>query len=201
MAWGTTARALGAPASACEVLGTRLGTQWLAQASCWRCSARAPRRQWQQRHQVRASKASLKGHCAPGCLQQLWRLTAGVGRSAALLSKPALRAVAPSPTRCRCRCRCGVPYPPAHPNLRPSTVQPARAALLDPPPFDPSKLSVEYLPGGREAALGRSLRRRYTLTHNDVTGSLQLSIGACVGAGQPADAGSSIHCTVAVAGG
>ncbi|EFN58306.1 hypothetical protein CHLNCDRAFT_142305 [Chlorella variabilis] len=50
-----------------------------------------------------------------------------------------------------------------------------RAALLDPPPFDPSKLSVEYLPGSRGAAV--TAGRRYTLTHNDVTGSLQLSIG------------------------
>ncbi len=36
---------------------------------------------------------------------------------------------------------------------------------------------MEYLPGGREAALSAG-PRRYTLTHNDVTGSLQLSIGA-----------------------
>jgi hypothetical protein len=55
-------------------------------------------------------------------------------------------------------------------------VQPVRAALLDPPPFDPSKLSIEYLPGGRGPLI--SSGRRYTLTHNDVTGSLQLSIGA-----------------------
>lgn len=55
-------------------------------------------------------------------------------------------------------------------------LQQPRAALLDPPPFDPSKLRVEYLPGVREQRLGAG--RRYTLTHNDVTGSLQLSIGA-----------------------
>ena len=58
----------------------------------------------------------------------------------------------------------------------PCPVQPARAALLDPPAFDPAKLQIEYLPGGRELALAAG--RRYTLTHNDVTGSLQLSIGA-----------------------
>lgn len=55
-------------------------------------------------------------------------------------------------------------------------VQSPRAALLDPPPFDPSKLRVEYLPDGRQPQLAAG--RRYTLTHNDVTGSLQLSIGA-----------------------
>lgn len=54
--------------------------------------------------------------------------------------------------------------------------QQTHAALLDPPPFDPAKLRVEFLPGGREAALSAG-PRRYTLTHNDVTGSLQLSIG------------------------
>ncbi|PRW56547.1 Histone-lysine N-methyltransferase ASHR1 [Chlorella sorokiniana] len=53
--------------------------------------------------------------------------------------------------------------------------QPLHAALLDPPPFDPDKLRVQYLPGGREPGLAAG--RRYTLTHNDVTGSLQLSIG------------------------
>ncbi|KAI7839280.1 hypothetical protein COHA_006978 [Chlorella ohadii] len=53
--------------------------------------------------------------------------------------------------------------------------QPLRAALLDPPAFDPAKLRVEYLPGAREPGLAAG--RRYTLTHNDVTGSLQLSIG------------------------
>ncbi|KAL4427829.1 hypothetical protein ABPG75_001918 [Micractinium tetrahymenae] len=54
--------------------------------------------------------------------------------------------------------------------------QQTQAALLDPPPFDPAKLRVEYLTGGREAGLSAG-PRRYTLTHNDVTGSLQLSIG------------------------
>ena len=62
------------------------------------------------------------------------------------------------------------------------------AALFEPPPFQPAKLSVEYLPG---AAVSNSARissststsrplprsRRYTLTHNDITGALNLSIG------------------------
>ena len=59
--------------------------------------------------------------------------------------------------------------------MRAPHLQPLRAALLDPPAFDPEKLRVQYLPGGREAVLAAG--RRYTLTHNDVTGSLQLSIG------------------------
>lgn len=54
------------------------------------------------------------------------------------------------------------------------------AALFEPPPFQPAKLSVQYLPG---AAVSNSSSttpgfRRYTLTHNDITGALQLSIGS-----------------------
>lgn len=41
------------------------------------------------------------------------------------------------------------------------------------PKFNAEKLSVEFLPG--EAS---SLRRRYTLTHNDLTGELMLSVGS-----------------------
>lgn len=52
--------------------------------------------------------------------------------------------------------------------------QRVRAALFDPPPFSPEKLRVEYLPGANDKQLGT---RRYTLTHNDVTGTLQLAIG------------------------
>lgn len=54
-----------------------------------------------------------------------------------------------------------------------------QAALFDPPPFDPAKLTVRYLAGAsssdRDSVLTRC--RRYTLTHNDVTGSLHLSVG------------------------
>ncbi|GAB4813764.1 hypothetical protein N2152v2_000810 [Parachlorella kessleri] len=54
------------------------------------------------------------------------------------------------------------------------------AALFDPPPFSPQKLKVEYLPGAvpsSGAAEGPLTARRYTLTHNDLTGCLTLSIG------------------------
>ena len=53
------------------------------------------------------------------------------------------------------------------------------AALFDPPPFDPSKLSVCYLSGVLPARLATP--RRYTLTHNDLTGALTLTIGASGG--------------------
>lgn len=56
-----------------------------------------------------------------------------------------------------------------------------RSALLDPPPFDPSKLTIRYLAGAsrQDHSSGRlPWPRRYTLTHNDITGSLQLSIGS-----------------------
>jgi hypothetical protein len=75
-------------------------------------------------------------------------------------------------------------------------LQPPQAALLDPPPFDPAKLSIEYLPGGREPRLASG--RRYTLTHNDVTGTLQLSIGAqpqaCLPSRASCLAGSAVLC-------
>lgn len=53
------------------------------------------------------------------------------------------------------------------------------AALFEPPPFQPKKLSVQYLAGARPPnSLSAPLSRRYTLTHNDVTGALNLSIGS-----------------------
>lgn len=65
------------------------------------------------------------------------------------------------------------------------------AALFEPPPFQPTKLSVEYLPGAAVRSTGLlsssssivstsapPQSRRYTLTHNDITGALQLSIGS-----------------------
>jgi hypothetical protein len=51
-------------------------------------------------------------------------------------------------------------------------------ALFEPPAFQPSKLSVEYLPGADARGPAPPCARRYTLTHNDLTGALQLSIGA-----------------------
>jgi hypothetical protein len=88
-----------------------------------------------------------------------------------------------------------------------------RAALFSPPPFSPSKLAVSYLPGvtphgplplassgGSESGSGNngnesgggasssggasSQTRTYTLTHNDLTGALLLSIGPRVNAEQ-----------------
>lgn len=53
------------------------------------------------------------------------------------------------------------------------------SALLDPPQFNPSKLQVFYLPGVSTCAVDEKMfvERKYTLTHNDLTGSLKLSIG------------------------
>jgi len=86
-----------------------------------------------------------------------------------------------------------------------------RAALFSPPPFSPSKLAVSYLPGatphgplplppyegGGASAHGggggggggggsgaNAATRTYTLTHNDLTGALLLSIGPRVNAEQ-----------------
>ena len=58
--------------------------------------------------------------------------------------------------------------------LHPGPLQ-VHAALLDPPPFDPAKLTVRYLGGALPATLATP--RCYTLTHSDLTASLTLSIG------------------------
>jgi hypothetical protein len=50
------------------------------------------------------------------------------------------------------------------------------AQLFGPPVFNPSKLTTTFLPGASPA--GPLDPRRYTLTHNDLTGQLALSIGA-----------------------
>jgi len=64
------------------------------------------------------------------------------------------------------------------------------AALFEPPPFQPAKLSVQYLPGSavssthsisgscNSCTMPLPRCRRYTLTHNDITGALQLSVGS-----------------------
>lgn len=115
----------------------------------WRCTRTAPRR---RRQQVRAAALERRGAIA----------AAVAGGDAGCLTwcsgQSKLR---------MCRSALSLPCP-----LQPLL----RAALLDPPAFDPDKLRVEYLPGAREAQLAAG--RRYTLTHNDVTGSLQLAIGA-----------------------
>lgn len=52
------------------------------------------------------------------------------------------------------------------------------AGFLDPPVFTPSKLTVTHLPGSSPAGPHPPAGpRRYTLTHNDVTGDLALSVG------------------------
>ena len=50
------------------------------------------------------------------------------------------------------------------------------AQLFGPPVFNPRKLTTTFLPGATPA--GPLDPRRYTLTHNDLTGQLALSIGA-----------------------
>lgn len=44
-------------------------------------------------------------------------------------------------------------------------------------PFNPKKLTVQYQPGTLHSEFSPSLPRRYTLTHNDLTGQLLLTIG------------------------
>lgn len=44
-------------------------------------------------------------------------------------------------------------------------------------PFRPSKLTVQYLPGTAHSGHCLLQPRRYTLTHNDLTGQLLLTIG------------------------
>ena len=58
-------------------------------------------------------------------------------------------------------------------------MQVCRLSPFDPPPFDSAKLKVEYI--GGSGALGPHpsvAPRRYTLTHNDLTGELFLSVGS-----------------------
>ncbi len=51
------------------------------------------------------------------------------------------------------------------------------AQLFRPPMFDPRKLTTTFLPGASGAEPQAPVPRRYTLTHNDITGQLYLSIG------------------------
>lgn len=52
-------------------------------------------------------------------------------------------------------------------------------ALFEPPPFQPSKLQVSFALGvsSESPVVPPQGSRRYTLTHNDITGELRLSIG------------------------
>ncbi|CAL8460753.1 g284 [Coccomyxa elongata] len=52
------------------------------------------------------------------------------------------------------------------------------AQLLRPPVFDPRKLTTTFLPGSTESGPLPPAPRCYTLTHNDLTGQLRLSIGS-----------------------
>ena len=52
------------------------------------------------------------------------------------------------------------------------------AWLYNRPIFDPDKLEVTYLPGSQTWSGPLPPRRCYTLTHNDITGALQLSVGS-----------------------
>jgi hypothetical protein len=51
-------------------------------------------------------------------------------------------------------------------------------ALFEPPPFQPSKLAISFAPGTCAMKPSPPESRRYTLTHNDLTGELWLTVGA-----------------------
>lgn len=61
---------------------------------------------------------------------------------------------------------------PEHPRLGLLSLQVCGLSLA-PPKFDAAKLSVKFV--GEDASTSR---RRYTLTHNDITGQLFLSVGS-----------------------
>ncbi|PNW74675.1 hypothetical protein CHLRE_12g487500v5 [Chlamydomonas reinhardtii] len=54
----------------------------------------------------------------------------------------------------------------------------ATKALFDPPPFKPEKLAVLLAAGTSSLEPAPPRSRKYTLTHNDITGNLRLTIGA-----------------------
>lgn len=51
-------------------------------------------------------------------------------------------------------------------------------SLFEPPPFQSSKLSISFAHGATSLAPAPPEKRRYTLTHNDITGQLWLTVGA-----------------------
>jgi hypothetical protein len=57
--------------------------------------------------------------------------------------------------------------------------QACRLSPFEPPPFDSRKLKVKFLDGSSAQAPPPTVTRRcYTLTHNDLTGELFLSVGS-----------------------
>lgn len=50
-------------------------------------------------------------------------------------------------------------------------------ALFDPPPFTPDKLTIQYDQEYRSTDSSIPESRKYTLTHNDITGELNLTVG------------------------
>ena len=54
---------------------------------------------------------------------------------------------------------------------------PLQSAALQSVPFNPKKLTVQYQPGTLQCGAALLFPRRYTLTHNDLTGQLLLSVG------------------------
>lgn len=62
-------------------------------------------------------------------------------------------------------------------HMAPVCVQ-VSAQLFGPPVFNARKLRVTFLPGASASGPAPPQPRRYTLTHNDITGQLALSIGA-----------------------
>eukprot|EP00959_Pyramimonas_sp_CCMP1952_P211740 4431019-Pyramimonas_sp.AAC.1 len=62
--------------------------------------------------------------------------------------------------------------------MREYGLQVCRLSPFEPPPFDSAQLRVEYIGGCGAIGPHPSVApRRYTLTHNDLTGELLLSIG------------------------
>lgn len=60
-----------------------------------------------------------------------------------------------------------------------NATQVGRLSPFEPPPFDSRKLMVKFLDGSGATAPPPTLERRcYTLTHNDLTGQLFLSVGS-----------------------
>ena len=89
---------------------------------------------------------------------------------------------APTPVRCTAAAvEAAQAYMPLGSVTRRLHVRPVAACAQvqcglawDPAKFEPSKLSVQREPAG----ISQQTRRRYTLTHNDMTGELSLSVGS-----------------------
>ncbi|KAL6761577.1 Staygreen protein-domain-containing protein [Haematococcus lacustris] len=89
-------------------------------------------------------------------------------------SRSAMRQLSSKETAGAQRCSravCRVARPRAKRTLR-------VAAIFDPPPFQPEKLTVSWQKGTTRHHSSAGLPRKYTLTHNDITGALQLTVGS-----------------------